>query len=172
MIISNYTVLLKRILELRHALLSQNYPRQVISNGIERALNLNRTELITSDEHIVAFVSIQKIQNYSIIKQNLDKLFEDEIMRNILSNYDKIKNKRQPPSLKKLLSKARFRNNSQQAKISQCGRPSCGLCQHLILDNTFHFKSCKTYHVAPDIMQCKEFDLCYSMYGMPRGIYW
>ena len=118
MIISNYTVLLKRILELRHALLSQNNPRQVISNGIERALNLNRTELITSDEHIVAFVSIQKIQNYSIIKHNLDKLFEDEIMRNILSNYGKINNKRQPPSLKKLLSKVFHAN-----QISMCLDP-------------------------------------------------
>ena len=120
----------------------------MIANGIERALNLNRSELRTvkqkSDENIVSFVSTFNPKNHElfpVIKHNFDILLEDEIKRNILSNYDKIKSKRQPPSLKKLLTKARFGNNSQQAKISQCDRPSCELCQHLILDNTFHLKA-------------------------------
>ena len=152
MITSDYAVLLKRISELRHALMSQNYPRQVTTNGIKRALNLNRSELRTvkqkSDENIVTFVSTfnpLNLELFPFIKRNFDILLEDEILRDILSNYDIIKNKRQPTSLKKLLTKARFENNSQQAKISQCGRPNCGLCQHLILDNTFHFIRGKSF---------------------------
>ena len=109
MIISNNAVLLKRILELRHALLSQNCPRQVITNGIERALNLNRSELRTvkqkSDENIVTFVSTFNPKNpelFPVIKQNFDILLEDEIMRDILSNYDIIKSTRKTFKAKQL----------------------------------------------------------------------
>ena len=87
--------------------LSQNYPKQVIPNGIERALNLNRSELSTvkqkSDENILTFISTINQKNpelFPVINQSFDILLEDEIMRDILSNNDIIKSKRQPPSLK------------------------------------------------------------------------
>ena len=87
---------------------------------------MNRSELRTvkrkSDENTVTFVSTFNPKNpelFPVIKHNFDILLEDKMMRNILSNYDKIKSKRQPPSLKKLLTKAKLGNNLQQAKISK-----------------------------------------------------
>ena len=45
MIISSDEKIPQRMLELKHTLLKQKYPENVIDAGIQRALNLNRSEL-------------------------------------------------------------------------------------------------------------------------------
>ena len=45
MIVSDEEALTRRLSELRDALLKQNYPQGVIESGIQRAINLNQSEL-------------------------------------------------------------------------------------------------------------------------------
>lgn len=167
MIISDDTVLHKRISELKDVLLSQHYPIFVIENGIERALQLNRADLRRvqqkSDENIVTFVSTFNPKNpeiFQTIRHNLDILYEDEIMAHILNCHEIIKSKRQPQNLKRILTKARFDENEQEATITQCGRPNCGLCHHLIIENIYHFKCGKSFKVKSH-MSCNVRNLIY-----------
>ena len=79
MIISSDAVFLNGISELRQTLLSHNSSSLVIVNGIERALNLNRSELRTvkqiSYENIVSFVSTfnqkKNPELFSVIKHTI-----------------------------------------------------------------------------------------------------
>ena len=99
----------------------------MITKGIERALHLNRSELRTvkhkSDDDIVTFVSTFNPKNPELFHHytKLDILLQDEIMRDILSNYDMIKSKRQPPSLKKLLTKLTIGQGGRKISIKKCG---------------------------------------------------
>ena len=69
MIISSDEKIPQRMLELKHTLLKQKYPENVINAGIQRALNLNRSELRqvrqNPEDNVVTYVSTfnPKIRN-------------------------------------------------------------------------------------------------------------
>ena len=65
-----------------------------------------------------------------------------------------IKSKRQPPNLKRLLTKAKFTNHPlEDFKVTKCNEPRCGLCKHLIEGSSISFKE-KTFKVNAN-MTCK-----------------
>ena len=89
-------------------------------------------------------------------------------MNDILQANTIIKSKRQPPNLKRLLTRAKFEENIQIATINKCNRPNCGLCKCMIVDNSFNSKYGKTYYVTTSmgfdaknliyVMQCTRCD--------------
>ena len=78
-------------------------------------------------------------------------LFDDVKMREILERNGIIKTKQQPPNLKTLLTRARFDENLQDNNIKKCNRPNCGICQYLIVGNTFSLKCGKTFKVTTNM---------------------
>ena len=69
-------------------------------------------------------------------------------MKDILKNTKFIKSKRQPPNLKRILSKAKFSSIASLREINnvfKCNKPNCSLCQHLIEQNYFDFNGKKFY---------------------------
>ena len=64
MIISSDEKVPQRMVELKHTLLKQKYPENVIDAGIQRALNLDRSELRqvrqNPEDDIVTYVSTNK----------------------------------------------------------------------------------------------------------------
>ena len=76
-----------------------------------------------------------------------------------------LKSKRQPPNLKRLLTKARFTNNPKEDyKVSKCNEPRCGLCKYITEGSSANFKGnlfkmnddmpCKSKHVIY-VIQCR-----------------
>ena len=61
-------------------------------------------------------------------------------MKNVLNKFVFIKSKRQPPNLKRLLTKAKFCEEEHPPKITRCGRGNCALCDHLIKGSSFQSK--------------------------------
>ena len=59
-------------------------------------------------------------------------------MNSILSNFTMIKSKRQPNSLKRILTKAKFNHDSEH-EVKRYQRPNCGLCTHLFEGTAFEF---------------------------------
>ena len=61
MIITNNDILKQRLVELKLALQRQHYPNNVIENGINKAMGINKLELRQvrqkSDENVVTYVS-------------------------------------------------------------------------------------------------------------------
>ena len=95
------------MLELKHTLLKQKYPENVIDAGIQRALNLNRSELRqvrqNPEDNVVTYVSTFNPKNpelFRAILQNLNILHEDQKMNAILQANTIIKSERQPANLK------------------------------------------------------------------------
>ena len=64
-------------------------------------------------------------------------------MNKCLKNTRIIQSKRQPPNLKKILTRAKFPpvhlNSKGQFKVTKCGRSNCALCQHIQESNHFNF---------------------------------
>ena len=56
----------------------------------------------------------------------------DATLGDVLENYKIIKSKRQPPHLRRILTKAKFEDDTTSAKVTRCNRPNCGLFNYLI----------------------------------------
>ena len=68
-------------------------------------------------------------------------------MKNALCNIKFIKSKRQPKSLEKILTSAKFDTSNNKATVSRCNHPRCGICSNLIEGDTFTFKNGQTFKV-------------------------
>ena len=90
---------------------------------------------------------------FKVIMHNMPILQEDEKMRNILSKHKILKSKRQPFNLKRLLTKAKFTSNDTY-EVKKCNRPNCGLCTHLLEENSFAF-DCGMNFKGHENMSCE-----------------
>ena len=76
-------------------------------------------------------------------------------MNSILSNFTIIKSKWQPNSLKRILTKAKFNNDSDhEVKRCTCKRPNSGLCTHLFEGTAFEFNCSRNFYVH-ESMTCE-----------------
>lgn len=67
-------------------------------------------------------------------------------MKEIVNKYKIIKNKRQAPNLKKLLTRAKYDKGEETPIVTKCGRPNCVTCHYLIEKNDFLFRCGKNFH--------------------------
>ena len=69
---------------------------------------------------------------YPNIKQFKSILQRNHELHEILEEKFFSKGKRQPPNLKRLLTKARFTNKPKEDyKVSKCNEPRCRLCKYI-----------------------------------------
>lgn len=146
----------RRLSELFQSLLKRNYPKLLIQNGIDSAKKIPRKDLLTvnlkADETSLPYVSTHNPRNpeaYTVINQHLPLLYANSKMKEVLKNTTFIKSKRQPPNLKKLLTKAKFPSNTSSRgvnKVTKCNKQTCGLCQHIVEQNFFDFNG-KIFYV-------------------------
>ena len=83
-------------------------------------------------------------------------------MKSVLQNYKTIRSKRQPPNLKRLLTRAKFEECTSEATVKKCGKSKCGLCKHLIEGDIFNFRNGKTFIVKTS-MSCDVQNVVYVM---------
>ena len=103
-----------------------------MESGINKALNIPRDSLmqvkIHSKENAFPFVSTfnpNYAEMFGIFTNNLHILYSDDKIKDALNETKLIKSKRQPPNLRKLLTRAKFTENSTaQRKVTKCGRPN------------------------------------------------
>lgn len=155
-IVSDPNIRDQRLTELREILLQRQYPISLINNGIERAKAIDIEELRTTksktEEKIIPYVSThnpRNVETYNIIYQNLPFLHQDPRMKRALADQKIIKSKRQPRSLKKILTSARIQsgNNSQTPTVKKCGRSNCGICNNINEGSEFRFKDGQIFKV-------------------------
>jgi len=170
-IVSNDEIKKQRLEELKTSLIKRNYPISTIEKGIEMASKIPRDELLkpntnNKNENIIAYVSTHNPKNteaFNIIKQNENLLKSDPTMETILNENKMIKSKRQPPNLKKILTRAEFseNNNKQNFKVSTCKRSNCILCQFMPESDSYNFNG-KIFYVNTD-MDCNVQNVLYVM---------
>ena len=100
---------------------------------------MDRNQLLTehnatNKEEVIPYISTFNPRNpemFTEIHSDINILRRDEYMKNAFSKYRFIKSKRQPPNLKRLLTKAKFSETHHTVKVISCRRPNCVLCTHL-----------------------------------------
>ena len=149
--------------------------------GTDRAMNLGRTMLRQvsqrTEEPVITYVSTKNPRNpeiFNVIQSNLPILQEDPEMNSVLSNFKIIKSKRQPKSLKRILTKAKFNNdfdqiltkskfnNDSDHEVKRCKRPNCSLCTHQFESTAFEFYCGRKFYVH-ETMTCKVKKVIYVM---------
>ncbi|GAB1599900.1 uncharacterized protein LOC115230173 [Argonauta hians] len=167
-IVSNPQTKIKRLNELKNILIERQYPTTLIQNAITRAQSIDTSELRTTrrnqdqPKHI-SFISTHNPRNteaFNIINQNIPYLKRDPRLRDILNKHTLIKCKRQPKSLKGLLTSAKIPNRNNNYSVTKCHRPNCGICNFLIESPTYNFKSGKTFHIKHNF-SCTSSNLIY-----------
>ena len=175
MIISQDNTLLVRLEELKMYLLKQKYPPALIEDSIQKIQSLKRKDLLKTYEtskdeenNKIPYVTTFNPHNPEIfpeILKNKSLLLRNDRMKSIYANKTILKSKRQPPNLKKLLTKAKFTNQTKKPfEVTKCKELRCGLCKHLKEGSSFNFKgttftvnsdmSCTVQHVVY-VIECR-----------------
>ena len=139
LIISEENTLIKRLEELREFLLKQKYPPALINDSIAKIKSINRPDILrtfdnkNTENSDIPYVTTFNPHNPEIFPEicnNKSILTRDSRLKSIFKNKTFLKSKRQPPSLKKLLTKAKFTNRQWQIPtVKKCKEPRCGLCK-------------------------------------------
>ena len=164
-----------RLEELSTFLRRQNYPANLIKDGIERAKRLSVDQLRIprpkEKKDLIPFVNTHNpgVTNiYNVIRTNIPILMESENMREKLTDNSIINSKRQPKNLKKILTRARFGTDPRRSyEVKTCGDKRCGICSrdnyiYLQTGSMIAFKNGQSFRVNAD-MNCKSENLVYCI---------
>lgn len=167
-IVTHPSLRLQRLQELKQHLRRQNYPVELINDGINRAMDiplaqLRRTRLKEEkQDEKIPFVTTHNPCNHNIFKSAkrfFPILEQSENMKKLLNQSSIINSRRQAPNLRKILSKAKF-SSSNTISIKKCGDPRCGTCDLIQEGEGIILKSGQILKPnAP--MNCKSSNLIY-----------
>ena len=158
----------QRLQEMKNDLLLRGYPAKLIDNGIQQA-NCLSTETLRTPKPIAetnpcAFVSTFNPNNrnmWTVIHNSLDILKSDVRCNQVLQSCQMINSRRQPPNLKKLLTRARFEPHT--FTVTQCQDKRCGTCLYLITGEKFTFKGSNTPFYVKASMNCGTENVLYVL---------
>ena len=120
---------------MRNYFLKCGYPKSLIENGIHRAKlipqeKLRETKTKNKDD-TTAFVTTHNPNNpnlWPLVNTTIDVLKTNEKMNKVLNKTSIVNSKRQPPNLKRILTKAKFSSNIEEGGSSKCNDKRCGTC--------------------------------------------
>jgi hypothetical protein len=160
-----------RLSELKSYLLDCHYPEGIIKEGTKKALLIPLDKLRTSQhvedqQNTIPFIStfnpnfndqfehIQQTVNYLKVNPNTSNIFKD---------LNVIKSKRQPSSLKNILTRARFNCNDKLFSVTKCNDKRCKLCNILIEGSTFKFEKTNFVFKVNANMSCSSLNCIYVL---------
>lgn len=83
-------------------------------------------------------------------------------MNEVLEKIQIIKSKRQSPSLKKILTRAKFENIDEIPAVRKCQKPRCATCLYLLEGQQFKFKDGRNFNIHSP-MTCESSNLIYDI---------
>jgi len=155
--------------ELKENLKERNYPDNLIDDGIKRAMEQKRTDLLRTKlkekDDVIAFVSTYNPKNpelFPTILRNQNIIKQSERMRSILDSTNIIKSKRQSWNLKKILTRAKFETVHENPSVSKCNRSRCKVCNFILEGNTISFNNNKKFIIKSN-MDCDARNVIYAI---------
>jgi ferredoxin len=149
-------------------LLKRGYPYQLIDRGIEKATSLSietlRTPKPVTEVNPCAFVYTHNPRNrnmWTTVQNSLDILNSDPRCSRMLDSFVLINSRRQPPNLKKLLTKAKC--DTSTSTVTQCQNKRCGTCPYIITGEHFTFKNSQKPFRVKVSMNCATENLLYVL---------
>ena len=166
-IVSDISVRNVRLKEIASSLIDRKYPIQVVKTGFLKALQIPRSSLLTAKEEtvkpIIPFISTHNPKNrelFGLLKSNFTILKQDEKMNKIITETKFIKCKRQPPNLKRIITRSEFKEETT-AYVRKCGESRCGLCDYIVEGNCIHLNN-NTFYVKEN-MDCTVKNVIYVL---------
>ena len=165
-IVENNEIKQKRLEELQQILTSQHYPKGLINEGISKANRIPRNQLRQvkqkANDKKITFISTHNPNNKNIfptIKEVFKTLQNQESTKNIFSSFNLIRSLRQPPNLKRLLTKAKY--DSEKTGSYKCNKPRCRCCLYIQEGDTHRFKTTQKTFTLKSSFNCDSFNLVY-----------
>ena len=163
----------QKLEDLKAILESKIYPKKLVEDGIRRAKNIPQEELRKTkppeeNNNIdIACVTTYNPNNpnvLSTVKNTLPLLKQSPQMNKIVDKIKIINSKRQPPYLKRILTRARFQleEHIQTTKVIKCNQSLCGTCKHLKEGNNIVLQF---YYQTTHVVYCQK---CHILLYMPR----
>ena len=113
----------------------------------------------------IPFVITHNPRNHNIVnttKNCFPVLQQSRNLKEIIQQKDIIYCRKQPPNLKKLLTKAKFTSEKEISTVSKCQDLRCGTCDFLQTGTSTTFKNGITFNVHSN-MNCKTKNVIYCM---------
>ena len=160
----------KHLNELRQILIKRNYPINVINKGIEKAQKLTLTELrtpkIRNEEEVIPFI-IDFCPNapevFTFVRQNFNTMNRSQRMKDVLENVKLIRSNRQGPSLRRILTRAKF-GIDQNLGAFKCKLDArCMCCSDIKETNSVHFPEVNRTFYIKSTMTCVSKNLIYKL---------
>ena len=156
-----------RLQEMKTILLSKKYPVKLVENAISKSLSIPQNILRISrksNNHNKLPLTLTFNQNNPNITGNIMNIFQTlkihENTEQIFKNSSLQICRRQPPNLKRLLTKAKIQPSSNENSVGvlKCNRPRCKCCEIIVQDNNFFFSQCnKTFKVKNELNCLSKF---------------
>ena len=168
-IVDEISVRDKRLKTLADFFTAQGYPEGLINSGIEKAKSIPITVLRSNKdkekENILPFVITHNPRNPNMvpmIQSTMKILQTDQKMGKVLQNNKFLVSRRQPSNLKRLLTRARFSEQSQtDCGSKKCGDKRCGTCPYLKETSQVSIKSTGATFYIKSQMTCKSKNVLY-----------
>lgn len=153
---------------MKQDLLQRGYPVKLVQQGIDKATNLSIEELRTPktvvEEKTCTFVNTHNPNNrnmWGTINSSVDILRANTRCNRLLDSVKMINSKRQPPNLKKLLTRAKF--ETRTPTVTRCPDKRCGTCDYLITGESYTFKGSATPFRVKMSMNCGTQNVLYVL---------
>ena len=157
----------KHIDDLRYNLAKSGYPRLLIESGIKRALHIPQEELrqpkVFQNNNNLSFITTFNPNNpnsFDIAKKSIECLKQNNV--NGFQNISLLQSKRQPPNLKRILTKAEFSN--PVAGVYSCDDKRCDCCHALYINDRYTFKNTNKTFVVKSRFSCDSSNLLYVIF--------
>lgn len=162
----------KRLKELEQFFINQKYPKNIIKKGIERARNVDRTQLFTRKEQststqLLPFVRTYNPNNANVgrsIQESLGVLKTDEKWTQKLQNRKFINSYRNSKSLGRILTRSRFDSSvsPDTGSVQKCGDLRCGCCAIINETTCTTFEDGTRFNIRSK-MNCSSRNLIYKL---------
>lgn len=171
-VVSNIVDRDEKLAELSQFLMKQRYPRTLIENALERAKSIPIAELrATHDVEVqndkIPFVVTHNPCNtniFEVAQINLPIISQNTKLKELINKEKLLSSKRQPPNLKRLLTRAKFDRNHPKPtfSVSKCNDSRCGTCAYIHTGTELLTKD-GTRIFPNENMNCKSGNLIYCI---------
>ena len=126
-------------------LLNNNYPLAVIEKGINMAVSIPQNKLreeknILTQSPDLPFVSTyDKSNTFQRAKDVYEVIQREPSLKPIFGETKLINCRRQPQNLKQILTRASFREEEEQFRVTKCNGPRCQICTFILEGYYFQF---------------------------------
>ena len=170
-IVEDKNIMYERLEDLKFHLLKSKYPLGVINSAIDKAVaipqaDLRKPNLDKNNSDVIAFVSDFNPKNPNIqyvINNCVSLLKTDPNLNPIFGNIKFINSKREPPSLRSMLTHSRFSSAAFSPGVRKCNIKTCKTCNLIYETNSYNFWRAGIIYKFKDSFDCNTKDCIYVL---------